>query len=261
MNILKVFFMLIPCFIVMNMVNVGEVAAKATFTPPKMLPLGLKGVRYIGRAGFDFSPFLHARRANTYHYVLKRGGGFPPFGLHLGISGRLKGVPRAASERIFGVCAVSLGGKALCRSVKLRVYPNKCTGSYKGRARDTKNSNPFCSYNHVVSGKGTVFITSVKPLAGLMSFRGKDVAVPVRGSFPQCKSARTTLKVAKVPVTIRSGFKSGTVQGTFTANGGTGKYFGRVRATKASVSIPGRLTIVHPVYDKPMRGPMLLRCK
>lgn len=56
-----------------------------------------------------------------YTFFLGTANGFPPFGLTLNANGMLSGVPTAAGERKFEVCAKDIGGNYGCVNSSLRV--------------------------------------------------------------------------------------------------------------------------------------------
>jgi len=116
-----------------NSQGTGIATDKVVLTGPVVLPEGKVGKPYeysycnpkpadkLGLCG-GINPNNNPRGGKgPYSFYLGSGTGFPPFGLSLNLNGILSGIPTAAGERTFEVCAKDIGGDYDCESYTMTI--------------------------------------------------------------------------------------------------------------------------------------------
>jgi hypothetical protein len=155
-------------------------------------PDGTAGVPYF----FSFCGFLDTNGGNCmgaanlsggsapYHFQLETAGGFPPFGLTLGINGNLTGTPSTADVRSFGVCAVDLGGNSSCDRATVTIVDCTAPAAPTGLSATASGNAVTVSWN--ASNGANEYVVEAGTATGSSSLANMSVGnlTRVTGTLP-----------------------------------------------------------------------------
>jgi hypothetical protein len=144
-------------------------------------------------AGFCTGPNNPTGGVPPYHFQLDTLGGFPPFGLSLGLNGTLNGTPTTVDDRTFAVCAVDQVGTNVCRTLTMSVGVGT-SGSYQGTFQGPFSESGYFGYWPATCNWNPTYTGSVSMQISVATDGSVSGTATITGtvSAPQGASSTTT---------------------------------------------------------------------
>ncbi|HUE86520.1 MAG TPA: fibronectin type III domain-containing protein [Vicinamibacterales bacterium] len=178
-------------------VTVGATVSTLTFTAPSSLSATVGSTYRFPfcdadpGTGFCTGPNNPTGGVPPYHFQLDTLGGFPPFGLSLGLNGTLNGTPTTAGDRTFAVCAVDQVGTNVCRTLTMTIGVGT-GGTYQGTFQGGFTETGYFGYWPATCNWNVTYTGSVSMQIDLASDGSVSGTATITGTVSNPQGASST---------------------------------------------------------------------